>query len=81
MAPLDEMRSGTRTDLQQRRLIECRDWLARQIEPVLRGLIEYEGFWATGRPGWADRRWLSADQQSLSAARPGQRRRVGGRHL
>ncbi len=60
MAPLEGLRSGTRTGLQQRQLAEYRSWMAANVEEHLRDLIRCEGFWATEPPRWARTRTPTA---------------------
>jgi hypothetical protein len=53
MADLEGLGSGRRSGVEQGQLNSYRDWMAKQVEPVVLDLIRCEGFWATDRPRWS----------------------------
>jgi hypothetical protein len=53
MAPLEELGSGNRSELQQRQLRSYRDWMTAHVQSHILEVIRCEGFWATERPRWS----------------------------
>jgi hypothetical protein len=53
MADLEDLGSGRRSGVEQGQLNRYRDWMARQVQPLVLELIRCEGFWATRRPRWS----------------------------
>jgi hypothetical protein len=53
MARLEDLGSGNRSGPEQAQLNRYRDWMTKHVEPHVRDVIRYEGFWATDRPRWS----------------------------
>jgi hypothetical protein len=53
MAPLEELGSGNRSELQQRQLRSYRDWMIAHVQSHILEVICCEGFWASDRPRWS----------------------------